>query len=308
MKKNFTYFLFAFFIYSSTGFSQNIDFPEDNAVWKEMQTTIAGPHEQHLVLCGDTLINGVSYSQVYALQVDSQLQITGRYYQGGLRQEDQQVYFIYNGNANEFLLYDFSVETGEDISMLIFGTDQVSLIVDTVQVEFLAGKMRKVVYFESQVPNCTFPAELWIEGIGSSYGLLTRGLNPCLVADAGGQLLCYEHEDDYLNLTLIECFLPELNNCSLVNSTDDFLSEKMEITISPNPSSSHIFVNLNNKEFGQNWSVNIYNAIGEMVEVEINKNRNGFESNIAHLPSGIYLIEIINEKSMEIGVGKLLKI
>ncbi len=306
MKKYFTSLFFTFFIFNGAVFSQTIDFPINNAVWKEVQTTIAGPITQYLALCGDTVINDISYSRLVMLQVDSQLQVTDSYYQGGLRQENDLVYFIYDGAPNELLLFDFSLEAGDEISLLIFGT-VTTRKVDSTNVRLLAGQMRKVIYFEKN-PNCYEPPEFWIESIGSSYGLLTRGLDPCSVSDAGGQLLCYEHEDEYLNLTLIECFLPELNNCNLTNATDDVLKKQLEIIISPNPSYGHILIDIKNKEIGRNWSVSFLNAVGEMAAVEINRDGNKFESNIAHLPSGIYFIKIINEKNTIMGVGKFLKI
>lgn len=254
------------FLFAWTGimYAQNVPFPVGEAIWKESHTTIAGPVFKHTALCGDTIINGVGYSQVLDFSVDNELNITGSYYIGGLRSNGGVVRFLPSNNATELLLYDFNLEAGEEVELtnIIFG-DTVTRKVDSVKTEMLGGKMRKVIYFEPGYQGA--PVEYWIEGIGSSFGLLGRGADPG--GDIGSELLCFQHGEEYHNQTLIECFLPMLPaSCAVVNSgTEVPNAQPLKLTTQPNPGRSDMRFSINQKQLPEACNLKIYAANGKLL-------------------------------------------
>ena len=252
------------FIWTGALRSQNVPFPQSNAVWKVSQTTIAGPIFGHTVLCGDTMLNGTNFSQVLDLQVDSALNIVSTYFRGGLRSNGGVVRFLPNDGSPELLLYDFNLEVNDviDLTEVFFG-NIVNRKVDSVKVELLAGKMRKVIYFEPGYQGA--PVEYWIEGIGSSYGLLGRASDPG--ADYGSDLLCFQHEEEYHNQTLIECFLPQLPaECGIVNAGRDVVAnEPIRLIAQPNPAGPDLRFSINQKQLPEACNLKIYAANGKLL-------------------------------------------
>ena len=135
-----------------------------------------------------------------------------------------------------------------------------------------------------------------MEGIGSSFGLLGRAQDPG--GDIGFTLLCFEHGDEYLNLTLIECFLPELGDCSILNSTAEAVSEAV-FSISPNPATD-LFRVRRKAAPGQPWAVELVNLQGQVL------GKTGAESGTealletGHLPTGVYFLKILGLPSGEL--------
>jgi hypothetical protein len=246
--------------------AQNLPFPQSNAVWKEAQTTIAGPIFSHVALCGDTLLNGANYSQLLSLQVDNNQNITGSYFLGGLRSNGGVVRYLPSGSSAELVLFDFNLTPNDVIDLtevLTGGT--VSRKVDSVKMVTLAGKVRKVIYFEPGYNGA--PVEYWMEGIGSSFGLLGRASDPG--PDHGSELLCFQHGAEYLNLTLIECFLPQLPaECGILNAGKEVVvkNEPLKLTAQPNPAGPTLRFTTNHKQLPEACNLKIYTANGKLLK------------------------------------------
>jgi len=239
--------------------AQNIPFPQKNAIWKEAHTTIAGPILRHFALCGDTVINSTTYSRVVQLQLDSTGQVSGKNYVGAIRSGGPIVRFIADLEVDENTLYDFSLQAGDTIQVKPwFGDFPIVRAVDSVRTEDLAGQLRKVIYFHPGYEGA--PVEFWMEGIGSSYGLLGRAADP--FPDYGFDLLCFQQGNTYLNLTLIECFLPEVPDCGFSNTTDTM---PLPVTVSPNPSNKDITVSIPEDRPVAAWHLVVFDAVGRRV-------------------------------------------
>jgi hypothetical protein len=260
----FSSIVFLFIVWTGVMEAQNLPFPESNAIWRTTQQTIAGPIFSHTAICGDTTFNGTGYSQVRNLYVDSALNITGSYYVGGLRSNNGVVRFLPDGAPQEILLYDFSLSPNDIITLpeVFLGTP-ITRQVDSVRMEQLAGKLRKVIYFHPGSQQA--PVEFWIEGIGSSYGLLGRSADPS--PDFGGQLLCFQHGPEYLNLTLIECFLPQLpENCGIVNAGHEATANApLKLTAQPNPAGPELRFSINQTQLPEACHLKIYAANGKLL-------------------------------------------
>ncbi len=256
------------FLTWAAGALSQIQFPKTDAIWKEEHIFIGGPYLTHFALCGDTVINGTSYSKVVSLQVDSNLQVTEKGYMGGFRQEGQKSFYSSSGFPNEIILYDFTLEAGNTIDLYMHhgSTEGLTRTVDSTTNEMIAGKMRKVIYFQPDWEGC--PKEWWIEGIGSNFGFLGRGFSDCYASDFGSSLQCFQHQDEYYTLLPIECFLPELTGCNLTNSSRFApKGESLKLTVSPNPSSSRLKFFINKNEGLNSSNLKIYAANGKILKV-----------------------------------------
>ena len=112
--------VFVVLISYSNGISQSI-FPESDAIWSYHRYRNNSYDEEWLYgLSGDTIINGVTYNKLYALN-DTTLQIDENdIYVGGFRQEDKKLWFRpgtyeYGRLDRELLIFDFGKNIGEVI-------------------------------------------------------------------------------------------------------------------------------------------------------------------------------------------------
>lgn len=254
------------FVWTGGTLAQNLPFPQSNAVWKEAQTTIAGPVFSHVALCGDTLLNGANYSQLLSLQVDNDQDITGSYYLGGLRSNNGVVRYLPGGSSSELVLYDFNLTPNAVIDLTeVFTGNTVTRKVDSVKMEMLAGKMRKVIYFEPGYTGA--PVEFWMEGIGSSFGLLGRASDPG--ADYGSELYCFQHGAEYHNQTPTECLLPQLPaECGILNPSKEVVVKKepLKLTAQPNPAGPTLRFSTNQKQLPEACNLKIYAANGKLLK------------------------------------------
>lgn len=261
----FTFFTLVFlFGWTGNVGAQDIPFPLDNAVWKEDHLTIAGPFSRFFELCGDTLINDTTYSKVWEIQVDNSLNITGRAYQGGLRTDGDRVFYFPSFGSTAHLLYDFGLQPGDVVSLVSFyGSGTVERTVDSVAVKLFDTVMRKVIYFHPTDPS-EYPVEWWVEGVGSTYGLLGRAMQPG--GDIGSSLLCFEHNDEYVTFSLIECFLPQPGDCAYSSVGQEEDPSPVRLTASPNPGGdSEVRFTINQHKVLKDSRISVYAANGKLL-------------------------------------------
>lgn len=160
-------------------------FPSGNASWQGTAGTIAGPLPFRQALCGDTTINGRLYARYNDISFDAQGNAVEHYFMG-IRTDGPRSWFISAGEDQEYLLYDFSLEEGEEATLRIvfFLLDSVTLRVESIDTVTVGGQARKRINFE---PRGSF-RESWIEGVGSLYGNVSRGL---AAFDAVSELWCF---------------------------------------------------------------------------------------------------------------------
>ena len=128
-------------------------------------------------LSSDTVINNIVYTKVMQRAT---LTADAPTYAAAIRQEDDKVFVCYDGK--EYLLYDFGAKAGDEI--LIWGgvdhpTTLCKNIVKDVQV---ADDGKRILNTEivdrTDVPEAAQLRETaqWIEGVGSTHGLLYTGV------------------------------------------------------------------------------------------------------------------------------------
>jgi hypothetical protein len=285
------------FIWTGKVLAQNVPFPERNAVWKLSQTTIAGPIFSHVAICGDTVINGTDYSQVVQLELDSALNVTGSSFLGGLRAVGNSVRYLPAGAAQSFELYNFGLVAGDVVSVFVPSANGfTNRLVDSVRVEDLAGKPRKVIYFAPS--ESWMPVERWMEGIGSSYGLLGRAAEP--FPDFGNELLCFQHGLEYHNETLIECFLPQLPAaCRVLNGDKEPAAklEKLSLKAVPNPAGPAIRFTTNQAQLPERCLLKIYAANGKLLGAVANAQPEMNLPDGLSLMPGFYIATLESERT-----------
>ena len=165
---------------------------------------------------GDTIINGTPYNKLWQT-TDSTF--TNWYYARAMRETpDGKVYQL--GSDGEELLYDFSLEVNEHFITEINGCE-INLEVESIDsITLLNGERRKRI-------NFVYEIESWIEGIGSTYGLLNVGWEQCAV-DWYFELNCFTENDT------LKYDNPDFEGCYVI-TTGAQESATGSLQLSPNP-------------------------------------------------------------------------
>ena len=162
---------------AACGFSQYHPLVDVTHTWKCTQYGwIITEYVQYFE--GDSIINGMTYSK---LQTEYE---NGDVYQFGLIREDaatQKVY-IWDGE-NERLLYDFTLDEGDEATVFGVGSEQ-TITITSVETVNVGETARKKLNF-----NDAWGPAYWIEGIGSMYGVPDAALG--MVADYSPVVNCF---------------------------------------------------------------------------------------------------------------------
>ena len=152
---------------------------------------------------GDTLLDGVSYKMMYTTRNED---LTGWNLWGFLREtEDGQVFSRRPSTSDEQLLYDFSMEVGDTIFMYEEHNEYM-VVVEKGEILVNEEPRQQIVL---EYPFGNGEQEVWIEGIGSLYGIINSG--SLFLMGGSTDLLCYYEDGDLIwqNTTLgyNECYI-----------------------------------------------------------------------------------------------------
>jgi len=166
-------------------------FPMENGIWEEAFIGFTGtPITTYVVTCGDTIINNELHAKLYEVTLNPMGVEVNRAYKGASKTGADIVNFIPKDSLNAIVLYDFSLETGQtiDLEILIYGETMTYTVIGNSLMSDNAGITRRVITLE--ISSFT---EVWIEGIGSNWGVLNRGLPPAV--DFETYMNCFKYED-----------------------------------------------------------------------------------------------------------------
>jgi hypothetical protein len=261
-----------------------VPFPDSNAIWNNRFWNQSVTEYTRLGLMGDTVINSVPYHKLYQLN-DSVLSITNAVYYGAMREQGKKIYFRYYNCQYEFLLYDFTKNVGDTIYNIfcednLFSCDSINdtAVITSIDSILIESNYRKVFHFES-----SFSTPVWIEGIGSTSGLINP-LVPAVTCICSWDLVCFKqnNEEVYLNPNFNSCFPPT------VGINENIGSLFYEINISPNPASGKITIV---SPEDQPLNLSVYNIVGELILHRALYNSTE-EINISSLAKGVYIINV----------------
>lgn len=267
---------------------QYYTFPTDNAIWNNYSIHSIGPSTvdmdiDRLCLFGDTIINNNKFSKIYLINNDTTINPNKLTYHAAIRENEiKQILVIYPENEEEILVYDFSLGLGDTVitnateGNLSIGANIISEI-DSV--ELFNGSIRK----RFKINNWDY----WIEGIGSTRGLLTpiefTSNNPNYYYG----LTCLKEQDNVVYLNSIYC---ELCFCWKTTSIDEYKNSKDLLTVHPNPFNNSIVIE--GKLNGERVNYKIYSSNGYLI-------REGVFTSFPHiiqtgqLQKGIYVIKLL---------------
>ena len=187
---------------------------------------------------GDTLLDGVSYKVMYTTRNED---LTGWSVCGVIREtEDKQVLYRRDGASYDEILYDFSMEVGDTIIMSGSGFYPDWMFVIETNEILVNGEPRQQIVLEYPFGNGE--QEVWIEGIGSLYGIVDSG--SLFLTGGSTNLLCYYEDVDLIwqNTT------PGYNECYMVYPTP------------PTPPEPHSFA-----PQGAEWYFNLSSFMGSPI-------------------------------------------
>ncbi|MHC1774480.1 MAG: T9SS type A sorting domain-containing protein [Lentimicrobium sp.] len=136
--------------------------------------------------------------------------------EGMIREDTLNKQVFYKYGETEGLIYDFSLETGDTVHIdnqyHYWYDDVVSMIVDSIDLADIYGVMRKRFFLSGldlSVRDPYYPDEIWIEGIGSNYGIMHSGLGGIAIGGGTDKLLCASQNDNviYMDSLFHECYI-----------------------------------------------------------------------------------------------------
>ena len=275
----------------------NIILPLETGIWKQENVTCTNVsyiennetkcHEEYsryysdVYSTGDTVINDTNY----LLIENKNLGIIG-----AIRQDTNLVYyrpFDESGIGDEVLLYDFNVtdifttttEFGNEVSFNV-------LNIDTINVK---GVNRKRIEFDDE--GGLFIGKYWIEGIGSTGGLL-KPFYPTAIPtcdDCCGiqdNLVCLTDNDELLFLK------DNYYNCDSIVSSIKMRNNSVGIDIGIKESNI-LIVNTDTYIY----LVEIYDQIGNLIIKQKTNQINTFEMRLYN--SGLNIVKVYSDKGIE---------
>ena len=199
-----------------------VPFPTSDAIWSEVYSFRddinwqPAVYERFTINGEDTIINAISYKKIYMF-LNTEFNKNTASYVGALREDDRKriwlkmdtpLHFSKPGlfnDAEEILLYDFSVNEGDTIKSeyLNFYVGDAAVVgkIDTIQIGNTYRKKIKIRGSEHYPVDWPITGEYqeWIEGIGSPNGLFfTSFLNAPIGHTAQNHLIGFKYQDEIL--------------------------------------------------------------------------------------------------------------
>ena len=297
----------------------------DNAIWSVNNIKYA----TH----GDTTICGRNYLKVYRQEEDHPFDFdveqaeyfcairndtaTKRVY--GIYKESMPLFYFppycpiqsYNPigmttDTSEFLLYDFSLLTGDTAIIAAFDDISNTYVEPGIYLYYIVcendhyyditlsdNSARRVINVD--IPHLSWAWEEWIVGIGNMDGTFSVGASFYGVSKADPlvplNMICYEQNGDILLSrpwadpdSIQDCF-----SLGYIGGIEENTHQQWNIY--PNPTNGSISIDLSGYEEGSIKQIAVYAITGQIVYSSMPKSQT-FEIDMHDCPSGLYLIEI----------------
>jgi hypothetical protein len=263
---------------------------DTNKIWSVLLINGTNPYYKstHFIkFQGDTIINDTMYKKV----LKAEDEFHNNWELNGFIREDstQKVYYKYYLESNEKLIYDFQ----PNINDTFYFTQNDYLIVcgfDSIKIN---DQYRKVINLCS--PQ-SYIIEKWIEGIGSTEGVVYSGYS--LITGSDFMLLCFYENDtlSYIDSSYNECYY---NTYGVIEN----ISVNSPFIIYPNPATQTINISFNNQQ-NMPYTFELYNYYGEIICKKQIINSTSFE--LSNISNGIYFYIIKDNKNFIIQRNKLI--
>lgn len=264
-------------------FSQNY-YPlvQENNEWNVLQVIFEGGnpwdtsfYTQTYKISGDTIVNNQDFKKIYKSEEEIPVNWI---YEGSIREEDEKVWYVSHFNNEERLIYDFTLNVGDTMEF----QDQPYMVVDSITFHEIAGIERKHIYF-SYIDFSPYK-ELWIEGIGSNYGVLSSGSG----GSVGGWtwFLCMSENGELIYMN------PDYNSCFLIGTKINE-TKSLDFNIFPNPTTGLLKIEkLNNVTINSIRLVDLYGQTKKTFE------NNQTFLDLTEIAPGLYMLIIDTENEL----------
>lgn len=298
-----TFALYLFVILIRFGYSQ--DFVLGEKQWSNIivySPTFMEMSTEVYMLDDDTIIESMSYRKI--LRCTDEFLIDWTCF-GYIRETvDNKVYFRSDTSLQDYLVYDFGIETGDTITIYAFsGYSAWTLypmtfyVCDTESLP-ISGELRKHFYLSPMFDGDTLGCycEKWANGIGSFSGFLH--ITDGTVGGHFTELLCFSENDT------LKYMADNYSSCFIDNTISPELTNNILIEVSPNPVIDILKIGVISQNQNQ-FIIEIYN---QNTSIILTKEFIGKASiDLSSLNKGLYYYRIIDDKEC-VQKGKLIKL
>jgi hypothetical protein len=261
---------------------------QENALWSTLEIhclPIGNNYSTyHIKFEGDSVVENVNYRKIWRCHDENQLEW---FFYGLIREDDQNRVYYKPLVYPEGLIYSFGVSVNDTVQALntsLNTMDTLNFVVTEIDSVLMLDKFRKRISLYEYINN---KEEIWIEGIGSLYGVLNSCNNAYGGVCGGYEALCYQ-ENGFMIYQH-----PSYNTChysALVNIHDVRVNS---IHIYPNPATNYIRIDIMEVALlEENLILELSSLDGKKIVVkELDKNKN-----ILYLPKvsqGVYLLKVM---------------
>ncbi len=223
----------------------------------------------------DTIINSLKYLRAWESMDEN---FNSKTLTGFVKEDSLIGFYFRNLDGVESLIYKYNLHIGDSLSIInpFIPCCVIRYSVKNIDLVLINGKNKKSYTMEQQ--NQLFTPETWIEGIGSSFGILNSGM-----ATTGGvfHFLCYYENNImlYRNPEYSECYYSTKTSIQPVKDSGSGIKLYSGV--------NHNIVNI--KSAVDN-SVRIYNSCGMYVETFNVLANQEYSLNVSSYPKGIYFV------------------
>ena len=240
-------------------------------------------------LNGDTVINNIAYKKVYDRVPNVNVS-----YQGAIREDSGKIYANIDNNYwhyGEFLLYDFTVQTGDTIKSNIPATCSCELAwspvitkIDTIIL--LNGEKRKRFFFDS--------SNRWIEGIGNLNSLFFMA-KPLTTSMDEPFLIGFKQNAMELYADTFWC--PSGDCSDMLDAIVEIRNDKSHVDLSPNPITDTSMLKWDNAEAFS--TLTITDLLGKTVQTVDVRGKSEISLNKSDLNKGLYVGRLVSGTGSE---------
>ena len=290
--------------------------PSHNAEWTQLHklygngssTDYPGPEAIHFSPQSDTLIQGATYTTLYASGGES-FQMDSAYYVGAYRSKGAKSWFWEHTTAEPVLFLDFSVEVGDTVDLNV-DCDEWPLCpvffvesIETIKLEDEIERRSISIHLKLEEGGSIFVCH-WIEGIGSTLGFFNElecVMQSFLPIDpqCSYSLLCYQ-EEGLLLYTDPENFEGQCYvESAPIGSTND-LGKSPLFKLYPNPATNAITIDLIGVGSLVNQPFQLYASNGQLILTGTIEGKNS-QLDISILDAGLYTLLLPRKGTVSIG-------
>jgi hypothetical protein len=236
----------------------------------------------------DTTINTINYKQIDLCNNSSSS------YFGALRYNIGQVFFVPQDSTSEFLLYDFSMDAGESVDVIMMNGNAEWPSVDYSMTNVTVQNVDTITVNGTERRRLDMGGAFWIEGIGNTFGLFMEPwMNVSmyfreLVCASENDTIVYDH---YSFPQYLEQGMP--GTCDLTLALDENSHDNILLSVFPNPTQG-VFTISTPTQVGE---VTLFDAAGT-IQYKSHITTGELKVSSKNLSPGIYLIHFENGENV----------